>query len=203
MAAFALIAVDVQNDFCAGGALAVPNGDRVVPVLNQAIARTVEAGGLILASRDWHPARTAHFRSGGGRWPPHCVQGTPGAAFHPGLELPAECIVITKGDNPRDDGYSAFEGKDEDGHMLEQRLARESVRRLIMGGLATDYCVRTSALDGLNRGFDVVLLVDAMHGIEVEEGDVARAFDAMLRAGARTATLATLATELKPSPRLS
>jgi nicotinamidase/pyrazinamidase len=196
MSAPGLLAVDVQNDFCPGGSLAVPQGDRVVPVLNAAMKSVAEAGGLVYASRDWHPLETEHFTSGGGRWPPHCVQGTPGAEFHPGLGFRAGVTIITKGDNPHDDGYSAFEGRDEHGRSFEQVLARAGIRTLIIGGLATDYCVRASVLDARSRDFDVVVLLDAVRGIDVEEGDVARAIDVMLRAGARTATLRTLPLEL-------
>jgi nicotinamidase/pyrazinamidase len=125
------------------------------------------------------------------------VHGTVGAAFHPRLELPADAIVITKGENARDDGYSAFEGRNPDGEGLASSLRDHGVRRLLAGGLATDYCVRASVLDALRDGFDVVLLLDAIRGIDAKAGDVARSLDAMIRAGARTATLETVGEELE------
>jgi nicotinamidase/pyrazinamidase len=167
----------------------------VVPVLDRYIEQAREAGSPVYASRDWHPAATRHFESGGGPWPPHCIRDTEGAAFHPRLALPADARVITKGDDPVDDGYSAFEGRDADGRTLAQALRDEAVDRLLVGGLATDYCVRASVLDGLRAGLDVVVLLDAIAGIDVKPGDVAAALDAMIRAGARTATLATASGE--------
>jgi nicotinamidase/pyrazinamidase len=192
----ALLLVDVQNDFCPGGALPVPAGDAVVPVLNEYIERFAYAGLPLIASRDWHPAETQHFRQWGGPWPPHCVAGTPGAAFHPQLRLPQDTVVATKGTDPSDDGYSAFEATDPRGRPLAQALAARGVGRIYVGGLATDYCVRASVLDALKNGFDVVLLLDGIRGIDVEPGDVARALDAMIRAGARTATLETVNQDL-------
>lgn len=197
MADQALLIIDVQNDFCPGGALPVPDGDRVVPVLNRYVEKVRQAGAPVYASRDWHPPATRHFLAGGGPWPPHCVQNTAGAAFHPRLDLPTDAVIITKGDNPNDDGYSAFDGHDPDGRRLLDSLKTQGVRTLLIGGLATDYCVRASALDARKHGFDVVLLLDAMRGIERKDGDVARAVDEMLRAGARTATLESVNTELE------
>ncbi|MGH7505520.1 MAG: nicotinamidase [Longimicrobiales bacterium] len=183
----ALLIVDVQNDFCPGGALPVAGGDAVVPVLNRYIERFLAAGAPVFASRDWHPADTRHFRDRGGPWPAHCVQGTAGAAFHPELRL-GDAVIITKGDDPGDHGYSAFEGHDPAGRTLAESLEKHDTRRLYVGGLATDYCVRASVLDAREAGFDVVLLGDAVRGIDVEPGDVARALDEMRAAGARTAT---------------
>lgn len=193
----ALLIVDVQNDFCPGGALPVPEGDRVVPVLNEYIGRFRAEGLPVYASRDWHPERTRHFEAQGGPWPPHCVAGTAGAAFHPDLELPEEAVVVSTGTGPEDDGYSAFEGETEEGVRLAEAMRRAGVRRLFVGGLATDYCVRASVLAAAMAGLDPVLLLDAMRGIDVEPGDQARALDEMLRAGAMTATLETIDLELE------
>ena len=193
----ALLLVDVQNDFCPGGALAVPEGDKVVPILNQYIERFTAAGSKLFASRDWHPQVTKHFKDQGGPWPVHCLADSRGAAFHPELKLPARTAVITKGTDPTDDGYSAFEAADEKGRGLAASLKEAKISRLYVGGLATEYCVRASVLDGLKQGLDVVVLLDAVRGIDVNEGDVARALDEMIRAGARTATLATIDEELK------
>jgi len=188
----ALLIVDMQNDFCPGGALPVEDGDHVVPLLNEYAHRVARAGGAVFASRDWHPIETRHFRTGGGPWPPHCVRETPGAAFHPDLDLPAGSTIITKGDNALDNGYSAFDGHVADGRRLAEVLHARGISRVLVGGLATDYCVRASVLDALRNGFRTVLLLDAIRGIDIEEGDVARALDEMLRAGAVAATLETV-----------
>ncbi|HEX6798027.1 MAG TPA: isochorismatase family protein, partial [Ktedonobacterales bacterium] len=145
----ALLIVDVQNDFCPGGALAVPEGDAVVPVLNEYIARAQAASMPIFASRDWHPANTRHFAQYGGPWPVHCVQETPGAAFHPDLKLPGGTPIVTKGTSTEDAGYSMFDGTLPDGTPLLDALRARGITRLHVGGLATDYCVRATVLDGL------------------------------------------------------
>ena len=193
----ALLIVDVQNDFCPGGALAVPEGDTVVPILNEYARKFAADAYPVFASRDSHPEVTKHFRAQGGPWPPHCVAGTQGAAFHPELKLPDHASVLTKGTNPTDDGYSAFEAVDDDGRGLGDVLRKGDVASLYVGGLATEYCVRASVMDGLENGLDVVVLLDAVRGIDVKPGVVARALDEMLRAGARTATLATIDQELE------
>lgn len=190
-----LLVVDVQSDFCPGGALPVPEGHAVVPVLNDYVRLFSDAGRPVFASRDWHPRETRHFEAGGGPWPPHCVADTPGACFHPDLELPEDVVVVTKGTDPTDDGYSAFEGDDPHGLALEASLRERGVERLFIGGLATDYCVRATALDARKEGLDVVLLTDAVRGIDVETGDVGRALDELRAAGVRTATRADLAEE--------
>jgi len=181
----ALLIVDVQNDFCPGGALSVSQGDRVVEPLNRIARRCAEAGLPVLATRDWHPRRTRHFLECGGAWPPHCLQGSPGAEFHPGLQLPEGTRVVSKGIHPEEDGYSAFEAMAEDGRRLGEILEALGVRRLLIGGLATDYCVRASTLDALRAGLEVTVLTDAVAGVDVNPGDSARAMDAMERAGAR------------------
>ena len=196
MAKSALLLVDVQNDFCPGGALAVPEGDAVVPVLNDYIGRFAARGLPVFASRDWHPPETSHFHGGGGPWPPHCVRDTEGAAFHPDLALPTDAAVVTKGTSPTDDGYSAFEATDAKGTAVGERFRETGVETLYVGGLATEYCVRATVLDALRQDIDTVLLLDAVRGIDVQPGDVARALDEMIRAGARTATLATIEEEM-------
>lgn len=185
----ALLIVDVQNDFCPGGALPVPEGDKVVPVLNQYIEKFKRLGLPVFASRDWHPPVTRHFKEYGGLWPPHCVQGTKGAEFHPDLKLPPDTVIITKGDDPNQDAYSAFQGRAPDGHDLATELKKMGVERLYIGGLATDYCVRASTLDALKNGFKVTLLLDAVRGVDVNPGDSERAIEEMKKAGAETATL--------------
>ena len=186
----ALLIVDVQNDFCPGGSLPVPQGDQVVPILNEYARRFHAAGLPVIASRDWHPAQTRHFTTGGGTWPPHCVQGTPGAEFHPDLRLPQGAAVISKGMDPDSDCYSAFEALTEDGRPLAELLRARGVRRLFVGGLATDYCVRASVLGAADAGLAVVILADAMCGVDLQPGDSARALDEMRARGAREMTLA-------------
>jgi nicotinamidase/pyrazinamidase len=181
----ALLFVDVQNDFCPGGALAVPDGDRVVAALNRYIKVAEAEGTPIYASRDWHPPNTAHFTSQGGQWPIHCVRGTKGAEFHPSLELPRQATIITKGDSPDRDGYSAFEGHTDGAKSLLTDLQERRINHLYVGGLATDYCVKHSVLDALKAGLHVTLLEDAIAGVDVQPGDSAAAIEEMRRAGAR------------------
>jgi nicotinamidase/pyrazinamidase len=180
----ALLMVDVQNDFCPGGALAVADGDAVVAPLTARAREMAVAGAPVYASRDWHPPHTAHFRPAG-PWPPHCVAGTPGAAFHAQLELPPGTIVITKGNESGVDGYSAFEGRTAAGTTLVDELRTRGISHLVVGGLATDYCVRASVLEARRLGFEVTVLADAIRGVEVQPGDSARAIDEMRAAGAR------------------
>jgi nicotinamidase/pyrazinamidase len=180
----ALLVVDVQNDFCAGGALAVPHADRVVAALNRYIGEAVAKGVTIYASRDWHPAVTRHFKAFGGEWPVHCVKGTPGAAFHKDLRLPRDTIVISKDVGPDSHGYSAFEGTTPDGSSFGEDLARRGIEHLYVGGLATDYCVQHSVLAALDEGFDVTVLEDAIAGVNLDPEDSARALDRMRQRGA-------------------
>lgn len=179
----ALLIVDVQNDFCAGGALAVPDGEAVVTPLNAVAAAAAQRGLRVYASRDWHPADTTHFKERGGVWPVHCVAGSVGAKFHPRLVLPPSTVIIDKGDTNGVDGYSAFEGHAVDGRTLVEDLAAHDITHLLVGGLATDYCVKASALDARRAGLGVTLLEDAVRGVNVQPGDAARALDAMRAAG--------------------
>ncbi len=188
----ALIIVDVQNDFCAGGSLEVPDGDRVVPILNAYAERFVAAGRPIFATRDWHPARTKHFREFGGLWPPHCIQGTRGAEFHPDLRLPPSTAVVSSGTEFDDEGYSAFPSKLPDGTGLADALRAAGVRRVYVGGLATDWCVKATVLDAIAAGFKATLLLDASRGVNLRPHDAEAAIEEMVNAGADTATLARL-----------
>lgn len=181
----ALVVVDVQNDFCPGGSLAVSDGDRVVPVLNGCAERFWAAGAPIYASRDWHPARTRHFKEYGGAWPPHCVQGTWGAAFHGDLRLPSEAEVISKGMDPEEDAYSCFQAVDARGTRFSDALRARGASRLWVGGLATDYCVRATVLDARKEGFEVLVLEDAIKGVDITPGDSEKAVEEMKAAGAR------------------
>ncbi len=190
----ALLIVDVQNDFCAGGGLAVPDGDAVVPIINRVARAVIEQGGLVFASRDWHPRDTSHFAVNGGVWPVHCVAGTPGAQFHPGLDLPDSTHIVTTGDTSNEDGYSAFTGHLPTGERLADALRARGVRRLLVAGLATDYCVKQSVLDARREGFEVLVLQDAIRPVEVEVGDGARALQQMAAAGASLVLAASVLT---------
>lgn len=183
----ALIIVDVQVDFCPRGRLPVPHGDRIIPVLNRYIEffELVRAG--VFATRDWHPPNHISFEERGGPWPPHCVQDSDGARFHPDLRLPEDLIVISKATDQERESYSGFDGTE-----LDADLRKTGVRRVFVGGLATDYCVKNTVLDGLRLGFEVVLLVDATKGIDRVSGDSERAIREMINKGAKTATFSEL-----------
>ena len=180
----ALIIVDVQNDFCPGGALAVAKGDEVVPVINRYIEKFVAARLPIIATRDWHPLKTAHFKNYGGVWPEHCVQDTAGAVFHSDLQLGSDVVVVSKGAAADDDSYSGFDGKDDAGTPLAELLREWGVQRIFVGGLATDYCVKHTVIDGLKAGFAVVLLGDAIRGVNLTPDDSEKALGEMRAAGA-------------------
>ncbi len=184
MSETALIIVDLQNDFCPGGSLAVRNGDQVVPVLNRLIAEFDQAGLPVIATRDWHPERTTHFNTHGGQWPPHCVQGTKGAKFHRALALGKSAVIVSKGMEENSDSYSGFDGADQRGVSLAELLRERGAKRLVVGGLATDYCVKQTVLDGLKAGFEVVVLEDAIRAVDLKPGDARQAIDEMERAGA-------------------
>ena len=175
----ALLVVDVQRDFLPGGALAVPDGDAVVPVMNRYLEMAAQSGIPVFASRDWHPRNHCSFRSQGGVWPPHCVAGSESADFAPGLNLPADVVIVSKAQKPDADAYSAFGGTD-----LDARLRSVGIRRLWVGGLATDYCVLETVLDARKAGYEVLFLEDASRAVEVVTGDGARAVARMREAGA-------------------
>jgi len=168
----ALLIVDVQNDFCPGGALAVPGGDKVVPVIN----KIMPAFSLIVASKDWHPGKTVHFKG----WPPHCVQGTKGSDLHPKLDAGRIHKVFLKGTKDKDDGYSAFEATNED---LADFLKAQGVTDLYVAGLATDYCVKASALDADRNGFETFVVEDAVAAVDRNPGDGDKALKELAHAG--------------------
>lgn len=175
----ALLVVDVQNDFCPGGTLAVAHGDEVVPPLNNLITEFLKRGEPVFKSRDWHPRTTKHFAEFGGTWPVHCVQNTRGAEFHPNLIDDIHIRTISKGLGD-EDCYSAFDGTD-----LGLQLHRLGVQEIWVGGLTTDYCVKTTVLDGLKEGFRVKAIEDAMRPVELQPGDGERALEEMRAAGAQ------------------
>jgi nicotinamidase/pyrazinamidase len=184
----ALIVVDVQNDFCPGGSLAVAHGDEVVAPLNKLIREFLDRGEPVYKTRDWHPARTKHFAAYGGVWPLHCVQNTPGAEFHPDLIDDPRINIISKGIDESADGYSGF-----DGTNLAELLREEGVREIWVGGLATDYCVKETVLDGVRQGFEVKVLADSMRAVNVNADDGAKAIAQLRHAGAEIVGDATRA----------
>ena len=175
----ALIVVDVQNDFCPGGSLAVAQGDEVVAPLNKLMKEFLDRGEPVYKTRDWHPEKTKHFAIYGGTWPIHCVQNTCGAEFHSDLLDDPRITVISKGFDERADGYSGF-----DGTQLAQLLRDEEVKEIWVGGLATDYCVKETVIDGVHNGFKVKALADAMRPVNVNPDDGGKAIDEMKEAGA-------------------
>ncbi len=184
----ALIVIDVQNDFCSNGALAVPDADTIIPVLNHWIRHFSDRHLPIVLTQDFHPKDHCSFYAQGGPWPPHCVAATWGAAFHPDLEISPAAAIFRKGGDLTRDAYSGFEGVSDDGLTLASWLHRQGVDRLVVGGLATDYCVRATVLDGLGLGFAVQLIESAMRGVEVHPGDSARAVLEMTAKGANAVT---------------
>jgi nicotinamidase/pyrazinamidase len=183
----ALLVVDIQNDFCPGGALAVSDGDAIIPRVNRTVALFQRRGLPVIFTRDWHPRVTKHFKEFGGAWPPHCIQGTKGARFHRDLEIPKGALVLSKGMDPEVDSYSAFQAFTETGRDLESAVHELGVDALFICGLATDYCVRATALDGLRRGMTVHVLRDAIRGVDVKPGDSEMAVKEMRANGAHLA----------------
>ena len=175
----ALLIIDFQNDFCPGGALAVEDGDAIAPRVNELL----DSGGfdLVVATRDWHPANHASFAEQGGPWPPHCVQGTPGAELHPSLDRSKIDYVVDVGAGVDDEGYSGFEKSD-----LTEILRRNDIDAVTVVGLATDYCVRATALDALREGFTTTVDPEGVRGIDVDPGDSERALEEIRAAGGRT-----------------
>ncbi|MBI3004613.1 MAG: nicotinamidase [Ignavibacteriales bacterium] len=172
-----LLVVDVQNDFCPGGALAVPEGDKVVPVIN----KLMEKFPVVVASKDWHPKQTVHFE----KWPVHCVHNTKGADFHPGIVSTKIEQVFLKGTGNKDDGYSAFEATNLD---LARYLKEKGVDELFVVGLATDYCVRASAIDAVKQGLTTHVVTDAIAAVNVKPGDDEKSLDDMRGAGVKLVT---------------
>jgi nicotinamidase/pyrazinamidase len=172
----ALIIVDFQNDFTPGGALPVPDGDVIAERLN-----TLAASGdydLVVATRDWHPADHSSFAVNGGPWPVHCVQGSEGAELHPALDRSKLDVIVDKGQSVDTDGYSGFAGTD-----LDALLRERGITQVTLAGLATDYCVKNTALDALRAGFQVTVDSTAVRGVEIEPGDSERALAEVRAAG--------------------
>lgn len=182
----ALVVVDIQRDFCRGGSLAVRDGDEVIPVMNRYLEVFKSRCLPIYVTRDWHPKGHISFQPRG-PWPPHCVQNTRGAEFHPGLKFPATAGIISKGCEIDHDAYSDFDRTD-----FVLRLRSRGIRNLYVGGLATDYCVGSTVVDGLYYGFKVFFLADASRGVNVKPDDSKRAIHEMEEYGARVITIQDL-----------
>jgi nicotinamidase-related amidase len=180
----ALVLVDIQNDFCPGGALAVAEGDQIVEVVNRLIPQFA----LVISTQDWHPANHISFKERGGPWPPHCVQGTRGAELHPALDTGRIASYFRKASSQDKDAYSEFEGVDEMGRTLDEMLKSHNVSKVYVAGLATDYCVLATVLDGLKNGYEVYAITDAVRAVNVEPGDGRKALEQMAREGARLVT---------------
>jgi nicotinamidase/pyrazinamidase len=176
----ALIIVDFQNDFCPGGALAVPDGDAIAGRIND-LAGSGEYD-FVVATRDWHPPDHGSFAENGGPWPVHCVAGTPGAELHHALDPTPIDAIVDKGQARDTEGYSGFEGTE-----LAKLLHDRDIENLTVVGLATDYCVKNTALDGLREGFAVTVDSTATRGVDVEQGDSERALEQVRTAGASVA----------------
>ncbi|MDQ4029322.1 MAG: isochorismatase family protein [Actinomycetota bacterium] len=184
----ALIVVDVQNDFAdPNGSLYVSGGETIIPAVNEEMTRARDAGAAVVYTQDWHPESTPHFQKDGGIWPVHCVQDTWGADFHPDLEVKGE--VVRKGTGG-EDGYSGFTIRDpasgaEKSTELAGLLRKRGVERVVVVGLATDYCVKETALDAVRLGFETTVRAEAMRAVDLQPGDGDRAFEDMATAGAR------------------
>ncbi|MGJ9416455.1 isochorismatase family protein [Massilia sp. CMS3.1] len=180
----ALLVIDMQVDFLPGGKLGVPKGDEVITPVNRLMRLFASQGLPVAASRDWHPENHCSFTARGGPWPPHCVADTAGAAFSTLLALPGDALIVSKADTADTDAYSAFNGTD-----LADQLRQRGVRRLVVGGLATDYCVLNTVVDAREHGFEVIIVREAMRAVDVAPGDGERALARMAALGARPAGL--------------
>lgn len=194
----ALLVIDMQYDFLPGGSLGVPHGDQVLAPINRLLALYEEKELPIYASRDWHTIDHCSFVAQGGPWPPHCVAGTPGAAFSAELALPAQTVVISKASTANADAYSAFNGT-----RLAEQMRQHGVTRVAICGLATDYCVLNTATDALNEGFATLIVTEAMRAVDVSSGDGTRAIEQMLERGALPVTLGATGLHYSSSQRIA
>jgi len=180
----ALILVDIQNDFCPGGSLAVPSGDQIVDVVNG----LAPAFQFVAATKDWHPSNHISFKENGGVWPPHCVQGTRGADLHPDLKQSNIELIARKGFSVDKDTFEGLDAISPAGATLDEVLRRAGVESIYVAGLATDYCVKATVLDALKKGYEVFAITDAMRAVDVEPGDGQRALAEMKKGGAQLVT---------------
>lgn len=186
----ALLLVDIQNDFLPGGSLAIPAADRILPIVNQYLRIFSKHNRLVIATRDWHPENHCSFEQFGGIWPPHCVAGSYGAAFPSTLELPPNLQIVSKASAQNQDAYSGFEDSN-----LKNNLLEKNIKRLFVCGLATDYCVLNTVVDGIKNGFETVVLVDAIRPVNLHPGDGTKAQQSMLSHGAKFCTLKDFSVE--------
>jgi nicotinamidase/pyrazinamidase len=194
----ALIVVDIQRDFCPGGALPVADGDKIIPTVNELVRAFEKAGLPIFFTRDWHPRNHVSFKDNGGPWPPHCIRNTPGASFHPSLRIPDDAEVIDKGTLQAEDAYSGFQGTD-----LARKLHDLYVKRIYVAGLATDYCVKNTVLDAVAQGFETYVITDCVGGVNLKRTDSTTALRAMLSQGATRTTSGRLVKSLRLQPMIS
>jgi nicotinamidase/pyrazinamidase len=185
----ALLIVDVQNDFCPGGALGVPEGDKIIPKINQYVKIFGKKKLPIFVSRDWHPVHTSHFKDFGGVWPVHCVHNSRGAAFHQKFKVPKKAIFLYKGMDPHKDAYSVFHAEDDKGMGFLRLLNLMKINEIYIAGLATDYCVKFTALDALKFKFKVKVLSDAIKGVDLRPGDSEKALKEAIKKGAKIITI--------------
>lgn len=184
----ALILVDIQNDFCPGGALAVAEGDQIIEAVNELTSQFP----LVIATQDWHPANHISFKERGGPWPPHCVQNTTGAELHSALDKNQIDLYFRKAASADLDAYSGFEGVDEHGRTLDEALKSRGITTIYVAGLATDYCVKATVMDGLKNGYEVYAVTDAMRAVNLNPEDEAEAIEDMQRSGAKRVTSAAI-----------
>ena len=189
----ALLLVDVQNDFFPGGPLATPEGDGIIEPVNRLIEMFERNGLPTYATRDWHPEGHCSFKEQGGPWPPHCIRETPGAAFNPAIQMPDSAVILSKATTQDRDAYSGFDGTD-----LADRLRQTVVSSLVVAGLATDVCVKNTVFGGLEEGFDVTVVREAISGVEAQPGDSEKAMQEMVDKGARLVSIDHL--DLNASP---
>ncbi|UCE04885.1 MAG: nicotinamidase [bacterium] len=165
----ALLVVDIQNDFCPGGALGVREGDQIIATVNKYVDLFQKNQFPVFVSRDWHPEDSKHFKESGGPWPPHCVRNTKGAEFHPDFLVPDEAIILSKGTDPEMDGYSVFEAHDSINKPFIDLLKEMGIDELYIAGIATDYCVRMTSLDAFKNSYKVNVLTDAIKGVDEQD----------------------------------
>ncbi len=173
-----LIIVDMQNDFMPGGALPIENALSIIPKINKYIDIFSRSGALIVATRDWHPPNHISFKTSGGPWPPHCIQNTKGAEFVSDMKLPRNTIIISKAVHPEKEAYSGFDGTE-----LDSVLRSYNIRRVFIAGVATDYCVKATAVDAFKHGYETFVLSDGIRGVDIPKGSIEKAIRELLELG--------------------
>ena len=190
----ALLVVDIQNDFCPGGALGVRKGDQIIPTVNKYVDLFLKNQFPVFVSRDWHPENSKHFKESGGPWPAHCVKNTKGAEFHPDFQVPDDAIILSKGTDPDMDGYSVFDAHDLENKPFIDLLKKMGIDELYIAGIATDYCVRMTSLDAFKNSYKVNVLTDAIKG--VDEQDSKHAIDEIVAKNGKLKIFSEVSKEL-------